>query len=189
MARIHRVMKAQKAQGPCPKCGKEILPGMPYKWAKIRPSGPRSSLKLKRCGTCPDWRPSEMTYSKMSGVYAAQEGFGDAVGGWSAEDGIDVINEALSQAAEEIRAVAEEYRESASNAGGLGADWEEKADQLESWADEVEQAAEQAGDQPEELPFPDDASEAETEEHATEMEEWQQQVIDVTQDVINECPV
>jgi hypothetical protein len=148
MARVHHVKKSQKEQGPCQKCGIPIEKGVPYKWVAIM-TGQRSSRTMKRCDACRTWRPSELTTSKMAGVYAAQESVDDVRSEWNPlDDDTSALNDALCAAAESVREVADEYRESADNIeDGFGhptfmsEELEQKADELGSWADEIEQSA------------------------------------------------
>lgn len=144
MARQTHVKKAQKDQGTCTKCGEPIVAGQAYVWVKLRPGGPRSSLRLARHEGCPNWRQSELTFSKMRGVYAAEEELTDAVEAATTPEDVTSAMEAWSEA---VREVAEEYRESAENIrDGFGHDTyrseelDEKADELESWADDGESA-------------------------------------------------
>jgi hypothetical protein len=143
MPRVNHVKKSQKDQGRCSKCGKELPKGSPYIWIKFRHGG-----KYKRCtdSQCA-FRASDLTQSKMSGVYAAQECAQDDIATWDmAEADIDSLKEIAETCAESVREVAEEYRESASNKQEYfpdaddAAEWDEKADELESWADEIEGA-------------------------------------------------
>lgn len=142
--RVTTVEKCQKDQGKCDKCGKEIKAGQKYKWWKFRYGGKRI-----RCGECPMPRQSELTQSKMGGVYAAQENAEDAIAAFrgSDSDTADDLTSALESAAEDIRSVGEEYRESAQNIEDgfnhrtqMCDDLEEKADALDSCADELESA-------------------------------------------------
>jgi hypothetical protein len=192
--RINYVDKAAKDQGKCEHCGQAIPKGYGYKWIK-----PRYGGKRRRHLTCPSWRPSEMTSSKMSGVLAAQEGFDDFLSGWNPEDGVGAVTDALSTAADEIRGVAEEYRESAQNIeDGFGhevymsQELNEKADELESWADDVENAnvseePEACGDEKHTDAFIGRDT-YECEECETNIETWADEVRD-TCDVVQDCPV
>ena len=123
----------------CERCGKVIEPGMPYKHVSPK-SGPYGGRKRIRCGDCPGWRPSELSSSKMASIMAAQEDLDT-----SSVESADDLGSMASEFAEVVRGVAEEYRESASNMeDGFGhettmsADLNERADALESWADEIE---------------------------------------------------
>lgn len=143
--RVTTVDSARKSPGKCSKCAKEIPVGGKYKWWKFRFGG-----KVVRCGDCPFPRPSELTHSKMSGVFSAQESAQDAISAFrdGSPDTADDLKSALEDAASSIREVAEEYRESSSNIeSGMNNrmpmcdELEEKADTLESSADELESAA------------------------------------------------
>jgi DNA repair ATPase RecN len=142
MARVNHVNKAATDQGTCSKCGVEIKKGDAYVWTKNR-YGP----KRKRCtATACRFRSSDLTSSeKLSQVYEAQETAEDAVAEWTGdEDDASDVTQALQDAAEQIREVAQEYQQSADAirdnfAESTTADeCEEKANDLESWADELD---------------------------------------------------
>jgi hypothetical protein len=145
MPRVTSVAKAQKSPGKCGKCGAEIKAGEAYKWWAFRYGG-----KRVRCGSCPTPRASELTQSKMSGVFAAQENAQDAISAFrdGSHDSADDLTSALESAAEDIRSVGEEYRESSQNIEDgfqhrtqMCDDLEEKADALDSVADELSNAS------------------------------------------------
>jgi hypothetical protein len=134
--------KAQPLPMPrCGKCGAEIAVGAPYKHVSPK-SGPYGGRTLYRCGTCPSWRPSELTSSSIkASVYAAQEQYEDA----GPFDSIDAIKDALSGVADGYREAAEQARESASNiedgfghATSQSEELEQRADDLEGLADELD---------------------------------------------------
>lgn len=125
----------------CGKCGEPIEKGQSYRWFKV---GFRSRTKYIRCwksGCTP--KQSEMTTSKMAGVYAAIE---DATANLEAlrgshEEDTSSIKSELESAAQSIREVADEYREAAeASPTGLvfGEDLNERADAVEAGADEIE---------------------------------------------------
>lgn len=125
----------------CGKCGTTIEVGAPYKHVTTK-SGPYGGRTLYRCDACPTWRQSELSSSKMAGVYAAQEQAADQIADCDNED---ALQELASDLASQIREVADEYRESADNmVDGFGHETYvsdalvEKADELEGWADEIE---------------------------------------------------
>lgn len=128
----------------CEKCSTEIKPGDPYKWVKPK-SGPYGGRKRTRCAACPNWRSSELTSSPaLSTLYAAQETFADDL---AAAETAEDVKAALEALAEGVREAGEVYRESASNIeDGFGhstyqsEELNEKADALESAADEIENA-------------------------------------------------
>jgi len=138
--RINHVQKARKDQGKCGVCEREIKVGDAYKWIK-----PRYGGKKIRCEFC-QFRPSEMTSSKMGIVYDAQEDALEEIGKWCDEDAAD-LQEILNRFAETVREVSEEYQESCDNIRDTFSDsptadeCEEKANELDSWASEIESAA------------------------------------------------
>lgn len=146
MARVTYVKKSQKSWM-CEKCGKAIEVGQSYKHVSPR-SGPwEHGRKRIRCADCPTWKPSELTFSKMAGVYAAQEDFQGFIAGWSPEDGVVDIESALEEFASNVEQVADEYQESADNIEegfryptGQSEELVEKADSLRNWAEEVRSA-------------------------------------------------
>jgi hypothetical protein len=129
----------------CGACGKAIEIGTPYKWVKPK-SGPYGGTKRSRHASCPSWKPSELTSSTaLSSVYAAQENASEQLGKLSPEDTADDIRQIVQDAAEGVREGAEAWRESASNIeDGFGHstyqsdELNEKADTLESAADDLE---------------------------------------------------
>lgn len=144
MARIY-TQKTRKARV-CGRCGDTISPGETYQSCAPGFRGPT----LIRCskGSCA-FRQSEMTTSKMAGVYAAQEAAEDSINAIEyttdndvlERDIMDEIREILSTCGDAIREVAEEYREASQGwAGGNSPneEWEEKADELDAAADEAE---------------------------------------------------
>lgn len=144
MARVTSVAKARKSPGSCAKCNKKIEPGQPYIWWKFRYGG-----KIKRCTNCPRPRVSELIASdKLSRVCAAGESIEDALAEFDKTGELEDLKSAAESAAEELREVAQEYRDSADNVeSGMNNrmpicdELEEKADNLESKADEIESAA------------------------------------------------
>lgn len=79
----------------------------------------------------------------MAAVWQAVDGFETFMASWTPEDG--GVQEELETLAEEVRNVASEYEESASNiVDGFGhetyqsEELQDKAYELEAWADEIE---------------------------------------------------
>jgi hypothetical protein len=132
VARITVVGKAAKPAGPCGRCDKQIEKGDPYRHATPGFRGRR----LVRCmePACAI-RQSELTTSKMAGVYAAQE---DAEEALNDVDGAEAIQQILSDCADACREVAGEYAEAAEAMGGAGEEMQERADEIESYCDELE---------------------------------------------------
>jgi hypothetical protein len=121
----------------CDKCGKEIDVGMPYQWTEIKMT--YGGMKKVRCMDCPPWKQSELTTSKMSGVYAAQE---------EAEDTdvstIEDLEALCESVAEQIEAVGDEYEESGQNmedgfehATSMSDELKERGESLKSWAEDI----------------------------------------------------
>lgn len=139
MPRINRVEKARKAQGNCGKCGVEIGVGDSYLWIQFRHGGRIIRCLKHECR----FRDSNLTQSKMSDAYRAQEDAEDAANKWDGEK-LEDLQTIAEECASEIRDVAEEYRESADNIRAtfeespIADDCEEKADGLEEWAGEIE---------------------------------------------------
>lgn len=141
-----RVSTADKAQPlpnlTCDRCGKEIRPGDPYRWYAV---GFRSHFKRVRCtdAKCTP-RPSELESSQLSEAYAAQEAAEDelrALRDGDPEDDASSVRSAIETAAEGIRECAQLYRDAAeASPTGLvfGEDLNERADDIEAAADELD---------------------------------------------------
>lgn len=101
-----------------------------YKWS-FRYGGTHKSLKRPR--------PSQLTQSKYSTVYAALEELQDMF----SADGVTVqdIVDTAQTAAETIREVASEYEDADQNMGGHQGTNSERAQACEECADELESAA------------------------------------------------
>jgi hypothetical protein len=153
----------------CDRCGTEIKTGDPYKWIAPR-SGPYGGFKRFRCGRCPAWQVWEYSDSLSAQLARVSHDFWDAV---SSADSPDDVRHALEEAAGEIRDIAEAKRESAENieqgfghSTSLSEELAQVADDLESWADEVESA------NVPELPEPEEGDEL-TED---ELDAWRDEV-------------
>lgn len=127
----------------CDCCRNEIPVGAPYKHVTPK-SGPYGGHTKRRCANCPSWQVWELSNSLSSRVaeivHNAETGLPDA------EDDDEVVS-ILSEAAEAVRALAEEKRESAENIReGFGhetsasEELDQTAESLDGWADEVEGA-------------------------------------------------
>ena len=135
---IARVTIVKKSQKPftCEKCGKALPKGSTYRHFKV---GFRARYVHRRCMdvACTP-RNSELDASKMAAVWDAQETFEAAV---DSAESADDLTSALSDYAEALREVGEEYREASENpdtGAVFNTEAEERADTLESAADEVE---------------------------------------------------
>lgn len=125
----------------CERDGTEIKPGDPYKWIAPK-SGPYGGIKRVRCGKCPDWKVWEYSYSLSAQIARIEH---EAIEALADVTDPSEVQEAASNAATEIRELAEEKRASAANiVDGFGhetaqsTELEEQADALEAWADDGE---------------------------------------------------
>jgi len=167
-ARVHTVKKCRKSPGKCGRCSKEIKKGDGYQWWKFRYGG-----KRVRCLECPRPRYSELISSgKLSAIEAARESIQDAIEAFRGDHDIESLRSALETAAEDVRQVAEEYRESAQNIeDGFGHSTQqsdelnERGDAVEAGADQIESAAGELED------FDEEGEEGETEEAKEERKE------------------
>lgn len=125
----------------CGKCHTDIKPGDPYKHISPR-SGPYGGRTLYRCGNCPNWHRWE--YSSSLSARCEQIAYDAESQSWDCHDDVKAI---LEDAAQAVRDLAEEKRESAQNIeDGFGRatyqsdELNEVADNLDSWADDIENA-------------------------------------------------
>jgi hypothetical protein len=132
MARVTTVPKCRKPQT-CGKCGDTIPVGDGYRHATPGFRGRR----LVRCmkADC-RFRTSDLTTSNMQGAYAAQEGCEDDI---ALATCLDDVEQALSAYADGLREVASLYEDASSNWGDNGnEEWDQKRDDLEAAADELD---------------------------------------------------
>lgn len=186
---------------------REIKVGEPYKW--IEPSGQRVR---NRHADCPSWNVWDYSSSLSARIAQIQDGDPDDLG---SEDDVSAW---ANEKAEEIRGLAEEKRESASNIeDGFGhetyqsAELNETADSLDAWADELEQVDIPTYPEPEEQDCEECSGTGETEatpdvdatpceacdgsgqvtpDDPTEEQigEWQQEAIEAVRNVLDEAP-
>lgn len=176
MPRVNEVQHARKPQT-CGKCGAEVKKGDPYRWLKPRYGGKKIRCEKSDCR----FRDSDKTSSdKLARIYDARDSAHDQIDAWEGEDTTD-LESILEECATEAREVADEYREAASawNDQGPGEEWNEKADEIEGWADSMESVSF------EDYEKPDDAKAGDTEERA----EWRDEQRQTARDTIEECPV
>lgn len=135
--RVHYVGKAREARTPrqCISCGHEVQPGESYKWAE-----PRYEPVKIWCHSCLP-RPSQLTSSKLSVVYAAQEDFSSEIERLDNETDIGAALASVAGAAEEV---AQEYQDSIDampeglQEGPTGEELREKIDALEEYAQDLQ---------------------------------------------------
>lgn len=190
MARQTLVENNRKEQT-CGRCRKTIAKNEGYLYATPGFRG----HKLIRCRAC-GFRSSELTTSKLSGVYAANEDIEDACEAFGKADlsskderasALDDLKLAIENAADAIDEIAQEYDDAAEAMGGAGEEMREKSEECSSYADELRSI---------DL---DDYEEAEANDSGTEetepseddedgsIEEWRQEVLSVVGDVVSGC--
>ncbi len=192
---------------------RDILVGTPYKHMSPK-SGPYGGRKLTRHETCPTWHSWEYSSSTSARLEEVSFNFEEAIS--EAADPEEVTS-ALSEAAEAIREIAGEKEEGADNMeSGFGHstfmsdELRDTADQLNGWADDVENAEVPDLPEPDEVDCeecegkgyrevaPDvsldctecDGSGKVTPDEPTDeqMDEWRSEVEEATS-VVNESPV
>jgi hypothetical protein len=138
----------------CDKCSTEIKVGDPYKWVKTKST--YGGTKRVRCAACPTWQQWELSSSLSARVAQVVHGFWQDFHGATIETA-DEVTDMLNSLAEEVRGLAEEKREGASNIEeGFGHptfmsdELNETADQLDTWAEEIESADIPEAPEPEE---------------------------------------
>ena len=149
MARVTRVKKAAKDQRNCEKCGVALPAGSAYKWVKPRAHKSMRGIKRVRCTSCPDWRRSEISSSKLADAYAAQEMLEDTnTSGYTTMDEFEALADTL---ADMVEGCADGYEESADAIeDGFGhevpmsEELREKADMVREWAEEIRYSAQNA---------------------------------------------
>lgn len=176
VARVTYVKKSRKAQRPCTKCGDELPVGSAYLYWE---PGFRSHHKVVRCMK-PECAPSrsERESSALSGPMAAQEAFEAATSALDMSD--EGVQEQLQSEWESFREAVREYADEARQAAEAweygNSQLEERADEAEGWADEMEgfDVEEFYGDAPDPEDYEDGtddpAYEEAVEKHAEERE-------------------
>jgi len=150
---VHEELEHEFTQTPltCNFCGKPINIGDPYKWVAPRAHRAAHGTKKSRHTTCPAWKPSELTSSHhLATIYAAQEDAEASMANLavsSVGETVEVaeqLQEIAETFSEAIMEANESYTESADNIEeGFGhetyqsEELREKAEAVESWADEV----------------------------------------------------
>lgn len=178
MAKVITVQAARKSPGVCGSCGVKVLAGEPYKHCTPGYRG----TKLVRCGKC-NFKPSDVATGKMATVLAATEAAEEefdrlVMGGEPPEE--DDVRMILSTLAEAATEVADEYREASEEWGTSGnAEWDEKADELEFWASELENFA---------FPEPQEADEISGPSEDQVLNDHLTEITDAFNELIQGCP-
>jgi hypothetical protein len=134
MPRITHVKSARSSPGQCGCCSAKIKKGESYSWLKFRYGGRRVRCGKPACR----FKRSDTTQSKLSTVYAAQEGAEEALAKWDRKDA-SALKEIVSNAAETVRDMLGEYEEQADEHPNLASQTEDIRSELESLADDLEQ--------------------------------------------------
>lgn len=128
----------------CQHPNREIAVGQAYKWIKPK-SGPYGGSMRARHAEHPSWHVWEYSQSLSARIQEIQHQATEAL---SADfEGVEDVEAVLTDIAENVRGLAEEKREGASNIEeGFGHETSQSeelnsiADELDSWADEIESA-------------------------------------------------
>lgn len=183
MPRVTDVKRAQKSQGSCGGCGVELAKGEPYRWWAFRFGGKRKRCMADKCAP----RPSDLTQSKMSGVYQAQENLEDWLQEWEGVD-LQEVKDEVETCVDEVRQVAEEYTESAEairenfEESPTADECDEKAEELESWLDDLDAAADSVEEYEGKV---DDDGKPNTPDAARA---WRLEVTDAVEEALSNCP-
>ncbi len=130
MARATLHTKSKRgAEYRCVKCTDRINPGEKYYEWSFRYGGTRRQHASHGAP-----RPSQLTQSKMATVYEAIEAAEDC------QEDLGSFADAIEQIVEVANEVASEYRDAAEQFGGAGEN-AERADELESWVEGLEDKA------------------------------------------------
>jgi len=197
MPRVNHVKKCRKDQGACGRCGAPLPVGSAYRYWEFRYGGRHVRCMKAECNP----RASELTQSKLSEVYAAQEDGEQNIHDW---DGVDIedLKGYLSEAAERIREVGQEYQDAAdainetAEGSPIAEENEERASELESWAEELdgwepnedwdeESKREEARDS-----LDDEATDKDVDEELANLREaWVEDARTEADDLLANCPV
>jgi hypothetical protein len=174
----------RKAAGSCSRCRDDIKAGDAYRWWKFRFGGKRIRCMKARCAP----RPSDLTQSKMSSVYAAQENVDDVLMDWDTID-LDDVRGPLEELIDEVETIGEEYQEAADNQRDTFPDSptadenEERAQQLEEWKDQLEDAKDSLEE------FEGDKNDDDEPKDEDEASAWRDGIMDAVGSVLCDCPL
>lgn len=139
MPRVHHVKKARKAK---PKHGIKV--GDSYFWWKTRMKGMKAGT-MHYSKTRP--RPSQLTMSEYFGTaYAIQENIEDACENVETKEDVQMLAETFRESAEQVRELGEQQEEKFNNMpeglqqGDTGQLLEQRSQQCQTVADELEAA-------------------------------------------------
>jgi hypothetical protein len=146
----------------CGYCRQPIAIGTPYKHISPK-SGPYGGNTLRRHESCPSWQPWDYSNSLAAQISKIQYEFENVIA--DASDA-SYVESALSEAAEAAREIAEAKREAAQNIEdgfqhptAQSEELAELADQLDDWANEIENVFVPDYPEPEEEDCPQECEE------------------------------
>lgn len=145
MARVNYVKSCRKDQGSCGKCGKELPAGSAYRWWKFRYGGRRVRCMDPACAP----RRSDLTQSEIKGtIYDIQEELEEAISSASPEEMTNLLNEAAERVRDEVcqdlfQDKIDAILDSFPSGNPTSEELEDRMYEMESWADELEDAASQ----------------------------------------------
>ena len=151
MPRVTTVMKCRKDQGPCSKCGSEIRRGDSYKWWAFMIGG-RGGQPIVRCSK-PECAPTpkDLTSSEFHrSLYDIEERVQGALQSFRDNGSLEDLQSELESVADDLRSLGEEQQEKYDNMpeglqqGDVGQLLETRAQECDSKADEIGQAADDA---------------------------------------------
>lgn len=174
----------------CDHCGRPIELGTPYKHITPK-SGPYGGHQRNRHEACPTWQVWDYSSSLSAQTAQIEHDFNEGLTGVTDESEVQSL---LDDAAQAVRDIAEEKRQSAQNiedgfghATSTSDDLNQVADDLDSWADEIEGAS--IPELPEHEADPDDPDADDGDEHTDEeMNEWRDELSN-SLTIVGECPV
>lgn len=188
LAQIKHVTRAQKDQGKCSGCGKELPAGSEYRYYK---PGFRGRTKIRMCmsDSCTP-RRSQLESSKLSEAYAAIEHAEDQLNATGNGEGyvltVENVQEIIDECASEIRNLSEEYEQSIEAAPMLEDSVREKIELLDQFADELESLSlDEEPEKPEEALFddPDEYADA-LKDYEKDLEEARENARSEAEDVL-----
>lgn len=167
MPRVHKKTKnrgGKTGEYRCVRCPDPIVSGETYFEWSFRYGG--THRQHTKHGSP---RQSQLTQSKMSGVYAEVEAVEDLLGEDTYE--LDDLTGAIDNLASTVDEVAEEYRDAAEHFGGEG-EQAERASELDDFSSTLGQ-------------FSPDEFDAEGEES---LEDWRERIKAEAEEALGECP-
>jgi hypothetical protein len=169
----------------CDKCGKAIEVGSPYKHMSPK-SGPYGGRRMVRCEACPDWHHWEYSSSLSARLaeisYYFWENLAEVTNADDVTDALGNAAQAVVDLAQEKRDAAQAIEDGFQHATYQSDELNQQADDLEAWAQEIENA-----DVPS-TPEPTWDGETEVPPTAEDFEGWRSEVQEACS-IVDESPV